>query len=164
MKHFKQESATPPQYIVDLSTLHLTIDGQTKLSVFPSDAIAHAKEKMKHFRNIKDPFNWFFMVCKKWCDANEIVPDWQKAQSVGRSAIMSKKIADRPYMVRNHSPQIVEKELSKQEKIKKAKKDIIKYQEMLIEPPSGSRFFLKELTKIWYNSIQSLTKEIKELQ
>jgi len=165
MRQFRQGSGIPV-YIQQLTVLALTDAGRRKLSVFPAEAIQYAVGKMKHFKHIKEPFNWFFVTCKQWCDDNNVRPDWEFAKDIGRDEVMLKH-AYRPHPAektnRNHSPLEEKPELSVDEQIAQFKKDLINYKRMLIDPPESSRLFRDSLTKIWYQKIEQIQKDLQEL-
>ena len=62
--------------ISDIKFLRLTRWGKIKLSVFPDEAIYEASIKAKSAYGIKNRFNWFFVVCSKYCKARKIPLDW----------------------------------------------------------------------------------------
>jgi len=66
------------QVIRELKFLNLTKFGQIKLSAFPDGAILYATDQYKKSRNKpKDRFAWFFTVCGRWCQINNIEPNWK---------------------------------------------------------------------------------------
>jgi hypothetical protein len=79
MKPFEQRSYGDKPIsptLQELKCLNLTKSGQIRLTPFPDEAILDAASSMKHAKNVRDPFNWFFKLCLEYCHRNEIAPDW----------------------------------------------------------------------------------------
>lgn len=80
--------------------LNLTRAGQLRLSAFPDEAINHAYNLAKHFKNPRDPYAFFVAKCGDYCEQRNLEPDWEYAKTLeahykiapGAPLVMEKKI------------------------------------------------------------------------
>lgn len=57
--------------------LNLNKRGQIKLSPYPFECLTYAQGRFKEVKNPRDSFAFFLSLCNKWCDMNDIRPDWK---------------------------------------------------------------------------------------
>lgn len=62
--------------IHDIWRLNLSLAGKVFLTPFHNDAIKYAHRVMKHARNIRKPYDWFFKLCLQWHSDRDLIPDW----------------------------------------------------------------------------------------
>lgn len=72
----KMEANPIPDYVRGIQCLKLARGGQIKLSGMPKEAIEYAEKSMQYSKNIKKPFEWFFKMCKDYCDREKLEINW----------------------------------------------------------------------------------------
>lgn len=72
----KMEANPIPDYIRGIQSLKLARYGQIKLSGMPKEAVEYAEKCMQYSKNIKKPFEWFFKMCKDYCDREKLAINW----------------------------------------------------------------------------------------
>jgi hypothetical protein len=74
----KEEKMIISDAVKQCKKLRLTKWGEIKLSAYPDDIIHHAYSRLLTKTDLRDPLDFFFMVCSAECKDRKIKPNWKK--------------------------------------------------------------------------------------